>query len=361
MPKVSIVLPTYNGEKYIRESIDSIINQSFADWELIIVNDCSADRTFQIVHEYEKQDKRIKVIDNMKNEKLPESLNIGFRNAVGKYLTWTSDDNVYLPCAIEKMAYYLDGHPEDYMVCAAMNWIDADGKFLRKHLAYSNKKMMINDCVGACFLYRKSVLHDVGEYNSDMFLVEDYEYWLRILFRYKNIAYMDEILYLYRSHGASLTETKKSEIHKQLLNLRKKYLRSIIEMPETDACILSEIYYDFKFNDTLDGDSDRLLKNSTPVLEKDVGYIGKNVVIYGAGKFGQMAYRRMETDIYCFADRDEEKVGKKIGGKQIVSLADMKKLSDLYHIVIAADKQNVYSFLLTLEELGIETCSVFIP
>ena len=71
MPKVSIVLPSYNGEKYIRQSIESVINQAFTDWELIIVNDCSSDRTREIVGEYSSKDKRISLINNDVNQKLP--------------------------------------------------------------------------------------------------------------------------------------------------------------------------------------------------------------------------------------------------------------------------------------------------
>ena len=103
MPKVSIVLPTYNGEEYIRQSIDSIRNQTFEDWELIIVNDYSTDGTSLIIREYEKKDSRIIVIENSENKKLPASLNIGFRSATGKYFTWTSDDNRYLPNALQCM------------------------------------------------------------------------------------------------------------------------------------------------------------------------------------------------------------------------------------------------------------------
>lgn len=357
MPKVSVVLPTYNGEKYIRESIDSIIGQTFMDWELIIVNDCSTDHTSQIVREYEKKDGRIRVIDNPENKKLPESLNIGFRNAVGEYLTWTSDDNMYLPSAFGRMKEYLEKHPQEYMVCAGMNWIDEEGQFLRKHPEYSNWAMMLNDCVGACFLYKRKVIEEVGEYDPKMFLVEDYEYWLRILFKYGNIAYMGEVLYLYRSHNESLTQMKTTEIHKQLLKLRKKYISSIMEMPEIQPSSLAEIYYDFKFNNELE----LILKRKVPILNKDIKYDGKNVIVYGAGQFGRMAYEKMKQNIYCFADRDEEKIGKKIGDRTIVSLVDMKKMSMEHSIVVAADIQNIYSFLTTLDELGIEVCSVFVP
>ena len=103
MPKVSIVLPTYNGEDYLRESIESVISQTFTDWELIIVNDCSTDSTPKIAEAYAAKDCRIRVIHNEKNQKLPNSLNIGFESASGDYLTWTSDDNIFHHEALIKM------------------------------------------------------------------------------------------------------------------------------------------------------------------------------------------------------------------------------------------------------------------
>ena len=103
MPKVSIVLPTYNGSAFITEAIDSILNQTFSDFELIIVNDCSTDNTFQLCKDYAQKDKRIKLISNSTNLKLPASLNVGFSYATGEYFTWTSDDNYYKDNAIEKM------------------------------------------------------------------------------------------------------------------------------------------------------------------------------------------------------------------------------------------------------------------
>lgn len=116
MPRVSIVLPTYNGERYIRASIESILNQTYKDWELIIVNDASIDSTIDIVNEYVQRDSRIRVITNSTNKKLPESLNIGFESTSGEYLTWTSDDNMYKPKAIEFMVNHLDNHSDVDMV-----------------------------------------------------------------------------------------------------------------------------------------------------------------------------------------------------------------------------------------------------
>ena len=132
MPKISIILPTYNGQQYIGEAIESIIEQTFQDWELIIVDDCSSDNTLDIIRKYEKQDLRIKVIHNDVNKKLPASLNIGFKYAKGMYLTWTSDDNMYLPDALYNMEQYLNDNSDKVMVCARYSIINENGEFLYK-------------------------------------------------------------------------------------------------------------------------------------------------------------------------------------------------------------------------------------
>lgn len=83
--KISVILPVYNGEKYVANAIESILNQTYHNIELIIVNDCSADNTLQIIEDYAKKDDRIKIYCNDSNQKLPKSLNIGFSKASGDY------------------------------------------------------------------------------------------------------------------------------------------------------------------------------------------------------------------------------------------------------------------------------------
>ena len=81
--RISIVLPTYNGEKVIKKSIESVLSQTYVNWELIIVNDCSTDNTLSVIESYEQSDSRIRVYNNTTNQKLPRSLNIGFSHATG--------------------------------------------------------------------------------------------------------------------------------------------------------------------------------------------------------------------------------------------------------------------------------------
>src|SRR3989338_242445 len=114
-PKVSIVLPTYNGAKYIRQSIESCLDQTYKNIELIIVDDASTDETPKIVKSY--ADPRLVYIRHEKNMKLPAAFNTGFSRASGDYLTWTSDDNFYDVSAIDKMLGFMRDNACDFVYC----------------------------------------------------------------------------------------------------------------------------------------------------------------------------------------------------------------------------------------------------
>lgn len=225
MAVVSIVMPVYNGEKYLRQSIASVVNQTFMDWNLIIVDDCSTDASPEIMNEYAKADDRIQVIHNEVNSKIPASLNNGFEKAAGRYYTWTSDDNIYEQDAIEKMVKYLDEHPDTGLVYSNMRFIDGEG---RETGIYESKPEDIfsNNCVGACFMYRADIAKEAGKYSADWFLVEDYEYWLRIR-NISKIGHIDELLYKYRHHQRSLSETRMIQVREKLYDLRLNMIQKM--------------------------------------------------------------------------------------------------------------------------------------
>ncbi len=224
MPKVSIVLPVYNGEKFLSQSIESIINQTFKDWELIIVNDCSTDNSLSIAEKYAKEDNRIRIINNEKNQKLPESLNIGFKEAKGEYYTWTSDDNEYYPKAFEKMVNFLSRNLDYGFVYACAN-LEINNKMTEYVWCCeptSPTSILLLSTPGACFMYRADIAKKVGEYDKKWFLNEDHEYWLRFFLetRFGNIS---EILYLYRNRQGSLTNTRQKDIDIGKIHLLRKY------------------------------------------------------------------------------------------------------------------------------------------
>ena len=220
MPKVSIVLPVYNGERYIKKAVDSILNQSFSDFELIVVNDCSTDNTMKILGSYD--DDRIIIINNIENQKLPKSLNIGFKRAKGDYLTWTSDDNEYHPDALKSLVDILDKYPEVGLVYSDYILIDEDDKPIKESILPEPDSIMTGNCVGACFLYRKTIADLVGEYDYTLFLAEDYDYWLRI-YENSKMYHLSEVLYNYRTHRNSLSKTKTDKVVSQTSKLWIKH------------------------------------------------------------------------------------------------------------------------------------------
>jgi glycosyltransferase involved in cell wall biosynthesis len=232
IPKISIVLPTYNGERWLAQSIESVIAQTEKNWELIIVNDCSKDSTLEIAENYARQEQRIRVFSNTANKKLPATLNIGFASARGKYLTWTSDDNLYKPMALEVMSRYLDENPSTDLVCADQDYISEDGVFLGKLTELLPPRIpivLLYSCnVGAAFMYRKTIADKIGKYDENVFCAEDYDYWCRMALA-GTITYINDNVYQYRMQSQSLTVTKKNQVAEKTNYIRKKYFSQFCE------------------------------------------------------------------------------------------------------------------------------------
>ena len=220
-PLVSIILPTFNGSRYIRESIQSCLDQTHAHLELIIMDDGSRDNTVQIIRSF--QDPRLKLISLEKNQGHIHALNQGFAVSQGEYLTWTSDDNYYAPQAIKRMLEELTGSKADF-VYSRYNVIDESGNILRQGRSEDPAYLDIDNCVGGCFLYRRKVYETIGDFNQDAFLAEDYEYWLRVRAKFK-MQKIDVVFYSYREHPQSLTGVNKEEkVQEQVQRIRKRFL-----------------------------------------------------------------------------------------------------------------------------------------
>lgn len=239
---VSIVLPVYNGEKYLAQSIESVLNQTYKNIELIIVNDCSTDSSESIILKYKEIDTRIVYLKNEVNSKLPQSLNNGFSVARGDYFTWTSDDNIFHNNAIEVMVEYLKNNNNISLVYCDYRVIDEDGNFCYDVNVENKQYLIFRNVIGACFLYSSYAANKIGNYNVNYFLVEDYEYWLRINL-YFDILPIHICLYDYRLHKNSLTATKKNEIKNALKKLHWNYL----SIYERNAIHEDELirYFDF--------------------------------------------------------------------------------------------------------------------
>jgi glycosyltransferase involved in cell wall biosynthesis len=222
-PTISIVLPTHNGSRYLDQAVDSVVRQTCADWELIIVDDASADDTPRMVADWASRDARIRAVCLKQNRKLPGALNEGFRVARGRYFTWTSDDNRYHERALERMLEALEADPGVAIVYARQARIDEQGAPAGERAFLPPEELACASCVGACFLYRREVHEKLGGYDEGLFCAEDYDFWLRASNHFR-FAAIDETLYSYRIHRGSLTATRRQTVAVAVLRALRRWL-----------------------------------------------------------------------------------------------------------------------------------------
>lgn len=210
-PRVSMVMPVHNGARWLSEAIDSILAQDYADFELILVDDASRDASPAIMAEAAQRDSRVRLLRLDTNVGLPAALNRGFAAARGDLHSWTSDDNLLRPQMLGRLVATLDAHVEADVVYADFTLIDEAGTDLGRSRVGPIDRLIYGNNVGACFMYRARVTEALGGYDTQLFGVEDYDFWLRAAQRFTFVA-LHEDLYIYRKHGGSLTSQRTEQI-----------------------------------------------------------------------------------------------------------------------------------------------------
>ena len=212
-PLVSIVLPTYKRAHLLAQAIRSVLAQTYTNLELIIVDDNSPDDTAAVVQSFD--DARIRYVKNDPNLKLPRALNKGFSLARGDYLTWTSDDNLFADNAIEKMVARLQAGACDFVYADYYLFAeqDAAGQPLDIHHDKLPDTVQLEkgNHIGACFLYTRKVYEAIGDYDPELFLVEDYDYFIRVAQRF-TLCHIPEPLYYFRRDDDTLYLSRFSEV-----------------------------------------------------------------------------------------------------------------------------------------------------
>jgi glycosyltransferase involved in cell wall biosynthesis len=206
---VSIVLTTLNAAKFLPESLDSILGQTYRDFELIVVDGESKDATLQIVAAY--TDPRMRVINQRHNEgKLPGALNLGLDDAHGEFLTWMQADSVYHATTIQRMVECLIDHPDVDQVYTDLWLTDQIGRVTATQVLPEPDEFLHSrgDPAGVCFMLRHSVRDVVGRHNVSAFPVHDAEYRWRIALKQLKSMHIREPLYYWRIHPDSLTGSR---------------------------------------------------------------------------------------------------------------------------------------------------------
>lgn len=172
MSLVSIITTTLNSEKFLSRSIESCLNQTHQDLELIIVDGGSNDRTFEIIRSFD--DPRIRLIHQVDNRgRLPGAINLGMKNARGDYLTWMQDDAWYESDAIETMASFLEVNTEISHVYTDYWEVDEIGSLISYQRVSEPKIFDRGDVVRVCFLFRRQIYETIGSQETRYFPVHD--------------------------------------------------------------------------------------------------------------------------------------------------------------------------------------------
>ncbi|WP_204106044.1 MULTISPECIES: glycosyltransferase [Spirulina sp. CCY15215] len=188
MPKISIIIPVYNGEKTIRETIDSVFAQTFQDWELIISNDGSSDRTLEIVTAI--SDPRIRIISDV-NAGLSESRNRGIKMAIGAYISFLDADDLWSPDKLEAQLQALENNPEAAVAYSWTDYIDDRGNWVRSGLHLSPQGNVLSELFlhnflenGSNLLVRREAIDRIGYFETSLTSVQDWDFYLRLADRY---------------------------------------------------------------------------------------------------------------------------------------------------------------------------------
>lgn len=219
MPEITVVMPTYNSEKYIKEAIDSICAQTFKDWEMLVINEHgSNDHTKNIVEAYEKKDSRIHLIQNESKLGLADSINRGMKLAQGKYIARMDADDIAHPDRFQKQWEYLERHPDVIVLGTAQHhfgpntdWVHSPATTTEQCKA--NLLFMCDICHSTVML-RKQVFIENSLFYDSKYFAEDYELWMRTL-KYGNITNLPEVLGEYRWGVENITKSKKKQLAKE--------------------------------------------------------------------------------------------------------------------------------------------------
>lgn len=224
-------MPVYNAEKYIGEAIESILNQTFTDFELIIIDDCSIDKTWGIIKEYAKKDGRIIIFRNENNLGIAGNRNLLISAAKGKYVVWQDPDDISMPCRIEHQYNLMEENGEVGICGGWLQFFDGNGKTsIRK---YKEKDAEVRKTIfnfspvsHGCAIIRKSVFEQTGLYDLNYPLAEDLDMSFRIGKKYK-FANLQEVIIKYRQNNGGATFSKLKAMEYCTISMRLRYSDSV--------------------------------------------------------------------------------------------------------------------------------------
>jgi len=228
VPKVSVIMTAYNREKFIAEAIRSVLAQTFTDYELIVIDDGSTDKTVTVASGF-GHDPRIRIIKNEKNMGIARTRNKATQLARGKFIAPLDSDDIWLDREkLRNQVEFLDVNNDYALIGGGIMYIDKDSKPIRKMLfpiydsVIRNIILQYNPFPHSTVLYRKDAAIKCGGYPEEYTICEDYELWLKLGMKHK-FTNFPKVLTGYRVHGSNITQNKRLTAAANILAMVKKY------------------------------------------------------------------------------------------------------------------------------------------
>ena len=232
-------MPVYNGERFLREAVESVLNQTLRELELIAVDDGSTDSSLDILTEYARTDPRV-VIVRRKHAGLPAALNAGIRQAKYDLIARLDSDDRMLPNRLERQLWFLAQRPEAAVVCSDCFYIDINGKRLGQSACRvdvergcrERELALFLDIVHPTVMMQKRFIEEAGGYREDLSYGEDRELWGQMVTGGMSIECQGENLIEYRMHGGAMTMSRAAEQDEICGWLNENVLRRLDARPE---------------------------------------------------------------------------------------------------------------------------------
>ncbi len=230
-PDVSVIMSVYNGEEYLEEAIESVRNQTFKNWELIVINDCSTDSTDKILAGFAAKDERIKVHPNEVNLKLPSSLNKAISLCEGKYIARMDADDICLPERLEKQFEFMEENPDVALSsCRFMtvkNGVYASGGAGGRCDFGALRAMLLvaNPILHPGVIAKAEVMKEFN-YDPTHTCTEDLQLWTRMAMANQKMKILPECLLIYRLHDKQITSTTRERQNTEVLRIQEQYYAS---------------------------------------------------------------------------------------------------------------------------------------
>lgn len=249
-PDISVIMSVYNGEEYLAETIESILNQTFTNWELIVINDCSKDSTPEILSVFANKDKRIKVYTNEVNLKLPASLNKAISLSEGKYIARMDADDICLPNRLEKQYKFMEENDDvDLSSCRFMtlkNGVYASGGCGgRCDNEALHTMLLVSNPILHPGVFAKAEVMKKFNYDTSLTCTEDLELWTRMAMNDIKIEILPEVLLIYRLHDKQITSTTLERQHTEVLKIQNIYYSNVASVmdDEMQKFYINGIYF----------------------------------------------------------------------------------------------------------------------